>query len=238
MIENVKALLSTSAGWFKKQIEREVSKLGYQVSCGVLTASDFGVPQVRQRAIFICAHEQKISLPRATCEQHVTVRDAISDLAYLNSGEGDFKACYSTDAESDYQRLMRDGSDMLYNHKASNHAEIAIRKLAMIPPECGKEHLPRRLLGKQKFTGTWGRLKWDAPSPTIDTRFDAASNGTNNHPVLNRAITPREAARLQSFDDKFVFIGPKVSVRQQIGNAVPPLMAKAIADQIFTKLGA
>ena len=71
----------------------------------------------------------------------------------------------------------------------------------------------------------------------IDTRFDASSNGTNNHPFLNRAITPREAARLQSFDDEFVFIGAKVQIRQQIGNAVPPLMAKAIADKIYEELG-
>ena len=172
-------------------------------------------------------------MPSGICESPTTVRDAISDLAYLNSGEGDFKGSYLTDAESEYQRLMREGCATLYNHKASRHAEIALRKLAMIPPECGKEHLPKSMLGKQKFSGTWGRLKWDSPSPTIDTRFDAASNGTNNHPVLNRAITPREAARLQSFDDKFVFVGSKVSMRQQIGNAVPPLMAKAIADQII-----
>ena len=94
-------------------------------------------------------------------------------------------------------------------------------------------HHERGLLGKQKFNSTWGRLKWDEPSPTIDTRFDAASNGTNNHPFLNRAITPREAARIQSFDDKFIFYGNKVDIRTQIGNAVPPLMAKAIADQIY-----
>ena len=103
----------------------------------------------------------------------------------------------------------------------------------MIPPEKGKEYLPKDLLGKQKFKSTWGRLKWDEPSPTIDTRFDAASNGTNNHPFLNRSITPREAARLQSFDDTFIFYGTKVNIRTQIGNAVPPLMAKAIADQIY-----
>jgi site-specific DNA-cytosine methylase len=92
------------------------------------------------------------------------------------------------------------------------------------------------MIGKQKFHTTWGRLKWDTLAPTIDTRFDAASNGTNNHPFLNRAITPREAARIQSFDDKFVFYGSKVRIRKQIGNAVPPLMAKAIADKINNEL--
>ena len=102
----------------------------------------------------------------------------------------------------------------------------------MIPPEQGKEYLPDNLIGNQKFKTTWGRLKWDMVSPTIDTRFDASSNGTNNHPFLHRAITPREAARIQSFDDCFVFYGSKVYIRKQIGNAVPPLLAKAIADQI------
>lgn len=127
---------------------------------------------------------------------------------------------------------MRKDSKHLFNHKASNHKQIAIEKLKMIPPEKGKEYLPKDMLGKQLFKSTWGRLKWDEPSPTIDTRFDAASNGTNNHPFLHRAITPREAARLQSFDDRFIFLGAKVHIRKQIGNAVPPLLAKAIADQI------
>lgn len=237
VIENVKALLSTSAGWFKNQIVSKVSEMGYFVDYGVLNASDFGVPQARQRAIFICSKKQKVCLPTSTCFNSVTVRDAISDLAYLNSGEGAFEQDYITEADSEYQRMMRDGCSKLYNHKASNHADIALKKLAMIPPECGKEYLPKELLGNQQFSGTWGRLKWDEVSPTIDTRFDAASNGTNNHPFLNRAITPREAARIQSFDDKFVFVGAKLYIRQQIGNAVPPLMAKAIADQIYKELG-
>lgn len=236
VIENVKALLSTSAGWFKDQIISRVEELGYHVEYGVLTASDFEVPQARQRAIFICSKKKAVPLPKGESNYLVTVRDAISDLAYLNSGEGSFEQCYCTEPSSEYQRQMRLGSQKLYNHKASNHAEIAIKKLAMIPPECGKEHLPSELVGNQKFSGTWGRLKWDMVSPTIDTRFDAASNGTNNHPFLNRAITPREAARIQSFDDRFVFIGSKVYIRQQIGNAVPPLLAKAIADQIYKEL--
>ena len=237
IIENVKALLSTSAGWFKNQILERISELGYFVDYGVLTASDFGVPQSRQRAFFLCSKRKDVSLPIAMARKTVTVRDAISDLAYLNSAEGEFEQDYKTDVESGYQKIMRSGSKKLYNHKASNHARIAIQKLRLIPPECGKEHLPKELLGNQQFSGTWGRLKWDEPSPTIDTRFDACSNGTNNHPFLNRAITPREAARLQSFDDRFIFLGSKVAVRQQIGNAVPPLLAKAIADTIYKTLG-
>ena len=237
VIENVKALLSTSAGWFKEAIINKVKEMGYYVECGVLTASDFGVPQSRQRAIFICSKHKKINLPEATVTKKTTVRDAIYDLAYLNSNEGDFEQNYITEATSDYQKLMRKGCHKLYNHKASNHAEVAIKKLKMIPPECGKEHLPKEMLGKQKFTGTWGRLRWDSESPTIYTRFDASSNGRNNHPFLHRAITPREAARIQSFDDKFVFLGSKVHVRTQIGNAVPPLMAKAIADHIYKEIG-
>lgn len=237
VIENVKALLSTSAGWFKDQIVEKVKKMGYFVDYGVLTASDFGVPQARQRAIFICAKRKKVTLPDPIDSQKVTVRDAISDLAYLESGQGAFEQDYEIAPSSDYQKKMRKGSKNLYNHKASNHAEIAIQKLAMIPPECGKEYLPKDLLGNQQFTGTWGRLKWDEVSPTIDTRFDAASNGKNNHPFLNRSITPREAARLQSFDDKFVFLGQKVYIRQQIGNAVPPLLAEAIANKIYEVLG-
>lgn len=236
VIENVKALLSTSAGWFKEQILEKIKSLGYYVDYGVLTASDFCVPQSRQRTVFLCCKTQKISLPKPICDKIVTVRDAISDLAYLQSGEGTEEQIYTTNSESEYQRIMRSDSTKLFNHKASNHAKIAIEKLKLIPPECGKEHLPAELIGKQKFSGTWGRLKWDLPSPTIDTRFDACSNGTNNHPFLNRAITPREAARLQSFDDTFVFKGTKVAIRQQIGNAVPPLLAKAIADQIYNTL--
>jgi DNA (cytosine-5)-methyltransferase 1/site-specific DNA-methyltransferase (adenine-specific) len=232
VIENVKGLLLASNGWFKEEILKAIEELGYVVEYGVLNAADFGVPQARERAIFICSKGKKILLPKSGNEKHTTVRDAISDLSYLESGEGDFEQDYSTEALSEYQKLMRKGSKKLYNHKASNHKQVAIEKLKLIPPEQGKEFLPSEMHGNQKFKTTWGRLKWDDVSPTIDTRFDASSNGTNNHPYLNRAITPREAARIQSFDDNFIFYGSKVYVRRQIGNAVPPLLAKAIADQI------
>lgn len=232
VIENVKGLLTSSNGWFRDEIIHSITELGYCVEYGILNAADFGVPQSRERTIFICSKNNAISLPNPTVSNKTTVRDAISDLSYLNSGEGDFEQEYCLEAKSDYQRLMRKGSVKLYNHKASNHKDVAIEKLKLIPPEQGKECLPEEMLGKQKFKTTWGRLKWDDVSPTIDTRFDASSNGTNNHPYLHRAITPREAARIQSFDDKFIFYGSKVHVRKQVGNAVPPLLAKAIADQI------
>ena len=93
--------------------------------------------------------------------------------------------------------------------------------------------MPIELHGKQKFTTTWSRLVWDEQSPTIDTRFDTPSNGRNSHPYLHRAITPREAARIQSFPDTYVFYGKKCSVCKQIGNAVPPLLAKAIGERII-----
>lgn len=209
--------------------------MGYNVNVDVMTASNYGVPQLRQRVIFICSKELNIPIPAPTVEKAVTVREAISDLAYLESNEGSFEQEYKFPPDSQYQEMMRAGSDKLYNHKASNHPRITIEKLKLIPPEKGKEYLPETMHGKQQFKSTWGRLVWDEPSPTIDTRFDAASNGKNNHPVLNRSITPREAARLQSFDDKFIFYGAKVHIRAQIGNAVPPLMAKAIADQIYNE---
>lgn len=236
VIENVKTLLSTSKGWFKQEILTAIKKMEYYVDVGVLKASDFGVPQTRERTIFICSKRKMISLPSPIVEKPITVRDAIGDLAFLESGEGLFEQEYKYPCDSEYQTLIRNQSTKLYNHQASKHAPIAIQKLKMIPPEKGKEFLPDNLIGKQKFHSTWGRLKWDEPSPTIDTRFDAASNGMNNHPFLNRAITPREAARLQSFDDTYIFYGSKVDIRTQIGNAVPPLLAKAIADQIFNAL--
>ena len=232
VIENVKGLLLASSGWFKDEILKAIKELGYYVEYGVLNAADFGVPQARERAIFICCKDKSISLPKPIICKRTTVRDAISDLSYLESGEGCFEQEYSIEPLTKYQQLMRNGSKKLYNHKASNHKQIAIDKLKLIPPEQGKEFLPSELHGNQKFKTTWGRLKWDDVSPTIDTRFDASSNGTNNHPYLNRAITPREAARIQSFDDKFIFYGSKVYIRKQIGNAVPPLLAKAIADKI------
>ena len=231
VIENVKNLINACDGYFIKQIMDEFYKLGYIVNYGVLNAKDFGVPQHRERTIIIGSRTKSIPLPISQ-NTSVTVRDAISDLSYLNSGEGTFSTDYTVEAQSDYQKFLRNDSNKLYNHEATAHSEVALRKLAMIPPEGDKTSLPIELHGKQKFTTTWSRLIWDTQSPTIDTRFDTPSNGRNSHPQLNRAITPREAARIQSFPDTFIFYGKKCSICKQIGNAVPPLLAKSIGETI------
>ena len=226
IIENVKNILNSENGYFKDQIIEKFSGLGYIINYGVLNAKNYGVPESRERAIIIGSLSRSVSLPAPTIKKYITVRDAISDLNYLNSGEGTFECDYKNKPLTDYQKKLR--GKKLYNHQATNHSKFCLEKLSMIPSEGDKKSLPKELHGRQKFATTWSRLKWDDISPTIDTRFDTPSNGRNSHPVLNRAITPREAARIQSFPDNFIFYGPKTAVCKQIGNAVPPFLAKAI----------
>ena len=233
IIENVKNLISSGNGYFIKQIYEKFENLGYSLNHSILCAYDFGVPQTRERAIIIGVKGNKaLPMPTNYSEFRTTVRDAISDLNYLNSNEGVDVSDYRHEPQSEYQKLLRNPDGILYNHYASNHTDWALEKLRMIPPEGDKSSLPIELHGKQQFKTTWGRLIWDKPSGTIDTRFDTPSNGKNSHPELHRSITPREAARIQSFPDSFRFYGKKVAIRKQIGNAVPPLLAKAIAEHI------
>lgn len=236
VIENVKNLVNSEKHYFINQIYAEFEEMGYHLNHAILNAADFGVPQNRERAIIIGQKKGKIAtMPHNYISKKVTVRDAISDLAYLESGEGEYIASYRYAPQSDYQKMLRNGATKLYNHKATAHSDFALEKLKMIPPEGDKTAMPKDLYGKQKFATTWARLVWDKQSPTIDTRFDTPSNGRNSHPVLNRSITPREAARLQSFPDTFIFTGNKCAICKQIGNAVPPLLAKAIGEHIVNE---
>ena len=207
--------------------------MGYQLKMGVLNASDYGVPQNRRRAVIIgkCGGEAP-DLP-LTKNTSVTIWDAISDLAFLNSGEGEETQSYRNEPQSEYQKKLRAGSTMLHNHVATKHSPLALERLAMIPPNAGKEVLPEEHLTKSIYSGTWTRMRKNEISVTITTRFDTPSSGKFTHPFLNRAITVREAARIQSFPDSFQFIGNKGSQMKQVGNAVPPLLAGAIAEVIM-----
>ncbi len=233
VMENVPNLLTTEDGYFKKEIESLFESIGYKIVADVLNASDFGVPQNRKRAVIIGRlGDYPLSMPKPKTRK-VTIWDAISDLAYLESGEGAEVQEYRYAPQSEYQRVLRDGSILLHNHVATKHSELALERLRLIPPNKGREVLPPEHLTKSIYSGTWSRMLKDDISVTITTRFDTPSSGRFTHPFLNRAITVREAARIQSFPDTFVFHGNKTSQMKQVGNAVPPLLAKAIAEVIL-----
>ena len=234
VMENVPGLLTTENGYFKKEIMALFGEMGYIMNADVLCASDYGVPQARRRAFFIgkLSDWAPVQMPTKHSKT-VSIWDAISDLAYLNSGEGEEIQDYRFEAQSDYQREMRAGSSLLYNHIATNHSPIALERMHMIPPKGGKEFLPEEHLTKSIYSGTWARMDADDVSVTITTRFDTPSSGKFTHPYLDRAITVREAARIQSFPDNFHFFGTKTSQMKQVGNAVPPRLAKAVALTII-----
>lgn len=230
VLENVKSMISSADGYFIKSAVDEFKKLGYYVNYGVLNSRNFGIPQKRERAFIIGSLSSDILLPKGNSKE-VSIHDAISDLSYLESGESSDKYLHAP--KSSYQKIMRKKSSTLQWHSATRHSDLAIKKMKLIPEKGNKFDLPVHLRTKQKFNTTWSRLIWNDVSPTIDTRFDTPSNGQNIHPILHRAITPREAARIQSFPDTFHFHGKKTQVCKQIGNAVPPLLAKAIANKIY-----
>lgn len=234
VMENVPGLLTTEGGYFKKELMELFASLGYMISAEVLCAADYGVPQNRHRAVIIGKRGSgnPVAMP-AKCNMRTSIWDAISDLAFLNSGEGVEIQSYPNPPRSGYQKKLRRGSKMLYNHVATNHSAIALQRLAMIPPKGGKEYLPPEHHTKSIYSGTWERMDADDVSVTITTRFDTPSSGKFTHPYLDRAITIREAARIQSFPDTFHFFGTKSSQMKQVGNAVPPLLAKAIAECIL-----
>ncbi len=232
IMENVPAIINSSNGFFINEIINKFESIDYKINYEVLNASDFGVPQNRKRTFIIGSKIKKMKMPIPDIKLKNNVRDAISDLSYLDSGDIEFKREYLLKPKSNFQINMRKDSKYLFNHSATNHTKETIYKLNLIPINGTKFNLPIHLRTNQKFKTTWSRLRWNELSPTIDTRFDTPSNGRNTHPFLNRSITLREAARLQSFPDRFVFLGNKTSICRQIGNAVPPLLAFALANSI------
>lgn len=232
VLENVPNIITANDGHFKDEIYRWCKKIGYTLNSDVLNSADYGVPQNRRRAIIIGKlGEQQVKLPQRI-ENDVSIWEAISDLNFLKSGEGEDKSLYLYPPTTAYQKMMRGDMEILYNHKATNHSELAIKRMSLIPVNGTREDLPDEHRTKSIYSGTWSRMQKDEKSVTITTRFDTPSSGKFTHPLLNRAITVREAARLQSFPDDFIFYGNKGSQMKQVGNAVPPLLAEAIATEI------
>lgn len=223
VLENVSGMKST--GNFVKDIETDLSKIGNMtVKSQLLYAPDYGVPQKRTRLIFVGIKGKKFSFEDIikthgpeTSNPYVTIRDAIGDLPSLAAKET--KTEYKSNAFSDFQKLMRKNADgELTNHTAPNHPKATIDKIKNTKPgEPMYEKFKQRI-----------RLSWDILSPTqvsggIRPQFQLG------HPEDNRGLTIRERCRIQSFPDDFVVKGGIVQARVQTGNAVPPLLAKAVA---------
>jgi DNA (cytosine-5)-methyltransferase 1 len=236
VMENVPNITTTEKGFFRKEIMSAFENLGYKVTFNVLNAANFGIPQLRRRAFFVGYLAQfPLDLPNSNGLK-TTVKEAIYDLPFINSGEGETFYKYNLAPQSAYQELLRANSPGIYNHQSTSHSKIALERLSMIPKGAGKEVLPPEHRTKSIHSGTWTRLREEEPAVTITTRFDTPSSGMFTHPVLNRCLTVREAARIQSFDDKFVFTGNKTSQMKQVGNAVPPLLAYEVAKTVLQTL--
>ena len=248
IMENVPGMLSMSNGKIIEEIENLFSdetnfkKGKYYIYKQVLCASDYGVPQDRHRLI-IFGSKKKINFKKAFEEtknrmiksgeiKKATIYDAISDLNYLSSGEGDFEQDYKNKPLTEYQKERRKNSKFLFNHKATTHNKVAIDRINELKPGGRRLDLKEGKNIKSVHSGAYGRMRREDLSKTIITRFDTPSSGVYIHPEQSRTITPREAASLQSFDDDFIFYGNKSSVIKQIGNAVPPLLAYYLANVI------
>jgi DNA (cytosine-5)-methyltransferase 1 len=218
LIENVPGLSRRANGNFRKAIEDKLKKLGYNVSSFELNAADYGVPQNRVRLFFVGIVGKHFNPPDPV-NKKLTVRDAISDLPPLNPGEE--KNYYVSDPLTDYQRLMRGECRTLHNHRAPNHPKWTVELIKKTRP--GE---PLYNSFKQRI-----RLSWDKPAPTIPAG-GIRPQWFFAHPEQPRGITVREMARLQSFPDSYIFYGSTIKQRVLVGDAVPPLLAKALAEKL------
>jgi DNA (cytosine-5)-methyltransferase 1 len=234
VFENVKGIVETESGLFVHMIGEELARLGYSVSPAVLNAVDYGVPQNRQRYFMVASLVRRsFNFPTRTCTKPISVSDAIADLPKLQSGANTCFLPYSDNANSMYAMVMRGNAHGCSNNIVSRNSAEVLRRYSHIPQGANWQAIPPDLMTNYKdvhrcHTGIYRRLAEDKPSVVV-------GNFRKNmliHPTQDRGLSVREAARLQSFPDWYHFNGTIGFQQQQVGNAVPPLLAKAIFDAI------
>lgn len=248
LFENVAGILSMSKGCALNAILSEFKSIGYKCEYKLLNAADYGVPQARPRFILIGTRDNVYlgfpdpthgfkNLNQSLFEQdvhpYVTVWDALSDLPEIHQGQGDEIQQHSGHYDNEYQKSRRGERHpgLIFNHRATKHSEQVIRRYVAIPEGGDNSQVPENLRTKKINVF---KLHSDRPSRTVtcNHRTDLL------HPKIPRGITVREAARLQSFDDDYQFFGnltrkaKYVTQDDQVGNAVPPLLAKALGNHI------
>lgn len=230
IIENVPGLVSLFNGEIKNSIIDAFQIMGYSIMYKIMCASDYGVPQNRKRVVFVGIRNGEFSYPEHA-DKMVTCEMALSDLNPLNDFLGEEEMNYYTEATNDYQQLMRKKSNKVHNHVAANHSEKVKKIISLVPEGGNYKDLPEEYRKTRNFHVAWTRFPKNKPAPTIDT-----GHRHHFHYEYNRVPTVRECARLQSFPDDFIFLGNKTEQFRQVGNAVPPIMAKAIAEQAIITL--
>jgi DNA (cytosine-5)-methyltransferase 1 len=250
VFENVVGLISMQGGLVLEAICEEFSEAGYEIAYDVLNAADFGVPQARPRFILIGRYGKgPVSMPKPThfaagktsnldlfhndLLPHVTVKDALSDLPKIHQGEGAESVIFKSKVNNAFQGMIRGErqENMLFNHRATRHNSSIVERYDHMPQGGDIKSLPEHLRTKKNNVF---RLNDALPARTITCNFRTDII----HPWIPRGLTVREAARLQSFDDDYCFFGnltrkaKYVTQDDQVGNAVPPMLSKAIANHI------
>ena len=258
LIENVKNIYHCNNGRFIEEIYGQLAEMRYLPKAKIINAHEFGVPQLRER-IFIAAFHadsgvSEVAFPngrypairfaRALVDDdgepspdiltpYISVEEAIGDLPSLGPGEKAYK--YDAPPYTDYQYARRRGASILRNHDARNHSRQFLEKLAKIKPGGSNRYLDKNIRFdkgrlKEYFSQAYARLHADGIAYTITTHFQNPGSGRFTHHRDLRALTVREAARLQGFDDTFVICGTSEEQMEQVGNAVPPILARALAE--------
>lgn len=260
LMENVTGLLAYRGGYFKNLITDSFSSVGYDVSSTVLVAADYGVPQLRRRIFFLGTRTgTPISFPEPThapvvdlfskgVSPYVTVEEAIGDLPPMRGELRRADWDYATAPKSDFQRYARRKSPALTLHQANGVSAQARQVVKYIKEGQGLRSVPPDMLPdrfkkmrtisdgslRKDCTTLYYRLARDRPAYTITCYFRNVASGPFLHPLEDRSLSYREAARLMSFPDGYQFEG--TGIPRQIGNAVPPLLAKAIGEHIIKLL--
>jgi len=263
VMENVPQFVTLEKGFFYNQLVKLLTKFGYTTKAKVLLASDFGVPQIRQRSFVISVKkdffDEEITFPKPTHEKieytlelekgnvieynnrkqndelkkFVSVEEAIGDLPLLNP-KNPVATDYKQKAFSEYQKQLRTKSKRISNHELWGHSADLLEYISKIP-EGGRmiDFYPEKQWKGKGFSQAYARLHRSGIAHTITTFIHNPGSGRFIHYRDTRAISIREAARLQSFNDDFVFYGSKTQQEKQVGNAVPPLLAQKIGEHVY-----
>lgn len=226
VIENVLGLKDMR---FQDTVAELFEDLGYTVSFHVVRAADFGVPQLRRRVVFVGHRDQgylHAPTPSHTESDYLTVWDAIGDLPPL--GPGQTATHYDRPPLTNYQHLMREGSESLQGHTVSNHPPHLVEAISFIPDGGNRRSIPPSHQPKSGFHNSYSRLSSKHPAVAVTSNLGKPSATRCIHPFQHRGLSTREGARLQSFPDRFHFEAGVTSQRLQVANAVPPLLGRAL----------